>query len=43
MDGDRPAGRHDVAIDAADLPGGLYFVRLSAGAVRGVRRFVIAK
>ena len=38
VDGERPAGRHDVRWEAAAEPAGVYFVRLEAEGRRFVRR-----
>lgn len=41
--GERAAGRHVAALDARDLPAGVYFVSLHAAGERHVRRLAILK
>jgi hypothetical protein len=43
VDGIQPAGWHDIRFDAADLPSGLYFVHLEAGAFRDSKAMMVAK
>lgn len=42
-EGERAAGRHVAALDARDLPAGLYFVTLRAGSESHLRRLVIVR
>lgn len=39
-DEERAMGQHEVTLDAADLPSGVYLVRMDAGAFRAARKFV---
>ena len=41
VDGVRGAGRHTVAIPSADLPAGIYFLRLRAAGTLLVRGLVV--
>lgn len=43
VDGQRPAGRHSVRFDAANLPGGAYIYRLEAGGRIIVRTMMLVK
>ncbi len=42
-DGVRPAGAQTLALDAAALPSGTYFVRVEAGGMRRVRPFTVVR
>jgi len=42
-EGERAAGRHEAVLDAAGLPGGMYLVRLEAGAFAATQRVVLAR
>ena len=41
VDARQPAGRHEAAFDARDLPSGIYVYRLKAGAFSTARRLVV--
>lgn len=43
VDALRPAGRHTVIFDAADLPSGIYLYRLEAGRFSGTRRATLLR
>jgi hypothetical protein len=43
VDRKRPAGRHDVRLDASALPAGVYVYRLTAGAYTATRRMVVVQ
>ena len=43
VSGDVPAGSHNVAWNAADMPSGVYFVALQVGAQTSYRRMVLMK
>lgn len=43
VDGVRPAGWHEARLDAADLPSGVYFYRLTAGTQTLSRRATLAR
>jgi len=43
VEGERTAGRHEVVFDGAGLPGGMYLVRLEAGAFAATQRVVLAR
>jgi PKD repeat protein len=43
VDGERPAGRHEILFDATGLPAGMYFYRLEASGTVRTRTFVMAK
>jgi hypothetical protein len=43
LDGDLPAGYHDVTFDGANLPSGIYFYRVNAGSFVDVKRMVLTK
>ena len=43
LDGERPAGRHERAIDASSLPSGVYFYRLTAGDQVRTQRLVVQR
>jgi len=42
-DGPQDSGRHEVAFDAKDLPSGIYFYRLRAGAFAQMKRMLLVK
>ena len=41
--GERPAGFHDVRLDASDLPSGVYLYRITAGAFTETKRLVVVR
>ncbi len=43
VDARQPAGRHEAAFDASQLPSGIYVYRLQAGAFSTARRLVVLK
>ena len=43
VDGQRPAGRHEVVFEAGELPSGTYLYRLSGEGFAQVRRMVLLK
>jgi len=43
VDGWREAGGHEVTFDGADLPSGMYFARLEAGAQSQTQKLLLIK
>jgi len=43
IDGYREPGMHDVTFDAANLPSGIYFARLTAGSFQQTQKMVLMK
>ena len=43
VSGSRPAGFHQVSVDASGLPSGVYFCRMQAGSFTETRRLVLVK
>ncbi len=43
VDGFKPAGRHSMLFNAANLPSGVYFARLTAGDCEGVEKLLLVK
>ena len=43
VDGMKPAGSHQIVLDAKDLTSGVYFARLTAGEFRQVRKMLLVK
>ena len=43
LDADRPAGWHDVPLDASALGAGVYFLRVTSGGEQQVRSFVVVR
>ncbi len=43
LDGQRPAGRHEVVFNAAGLSSGIYVYRLKAGSYQAIKRMVLVK
>lgn len=43
IDGERPAGVHEVRFDAADLPSGVYLYRIQSGSFTQTRKMALAR
>jgi hypothetical protein len=43
VDGVRPAGRHEVIFEAANLPNGVYLYQLQAGSFTQTRQMLLVK